>query len=92
MLTKQRFNVQGYTSKVLTLGDKALAAEFVEVPVEVLFADVEKVGSGARRGAAAGRVSRQRVRLACCACSSLRLCGRCGPSSPVCKSAPFLWI
>lgn len=45
LLSNKKFTVAGYTSKVLSLGDKPLAAEFVEVAVEVLYTDVEKVGA-----------------------------------------------
>jgi hypothetical protein len=43
-LTRERVGVAAYVSRVLALGDKALATEFVEVPCDVPYADVERVG------------------------------------------------
>lgn len=40
-----RLPVQTYISRNLGLGDKAIAMEFLEVPCEVLFGDVERVGA-----------------------------------------------
>lgn len=68
VLTSKRFNVQGYTSKVLTLGDKSLAAEFVEVAVEVLFADVEKVGGAWQATTAAVAAAVAGCQACACGC------------------------
>mmetsp|Transcript_18024 Transcript_18024/g.38749 ORF Transcript_18024/g.38749 Transcript_18024/m.38749 type:complete len:285 (+) Transcript_18024:190-1044(+) len=43
-LTDNKFSVQAFMSRLLTLGDKVLATEFVELPCETIFADVELVG------------------------------------------------
>jgi len=44
-LSSEGLHVSAYTSHVLTLGDKTLATEFVEVPCEVLYTELEKVGA-----------------------------------------------
>lgn len=44
-LSNQRFSITAYQSRVLALGDKQVATEFVELPCQVLFADVERVGA-----------------------------------------------
>ena len=43
-LSDQKFNIQAFVSRLLTLGDKVLATEFVEMPCEVLFGEAERVG------------------------------------------------
>lgn len=43
-LQGQKFTVQAYTSRQLSIKDKPLATEFVEVPSEVLYTDIERVG------------------------------------------------
>eukprot|EP00775_Hariotina_reticulata_P007183 gene7183-7397_t len=43
-LQQDRLPAQTYVSKALSLGDKAVAMEFVEVPCDVLFGDVERAG------------------------------------------------
>lgn len=43
-LTDNKFSIQAFQSKLLTLGDKVLGTEFVEMPCEVLFGEAEKVG------------------------------------------------
>lgn len=48
-LAKDKIATQAYVSRTLTLGDKALATEFVEVPCDVLFGAVEKVGGALSR-------------------------------------------
>lgn len=53
-LSQARFSVAAYQFRVLALGEKVLAAEFAEVPCEVLFQDVERAGGEcARAGACA---------------------------------------
>ncbi|MEW5296894.1 MAG: hypothetical protein WDW36_000141 [Sanguina aurantia] len=42
---KRSHGAQAFTSRLLSLGDKVLATEFVEVPLEVLYADIERVGA-----------------------------------------------
>eukprot|EP00199_Chlamydomonas_sp_CCMP681_P006965 CAMPEP_0119107422 /NCGR_PEP_ID=MMETSP1180-20130426/9980_1 /TAXON_ID=3052 ORGANISM="Chlamydomonas cf sp, Strain CCMP681" /NCGR_SAMPLE_ID=MMETSP1180 /ASSEMBLY_ACC=CAM_ASM_000741 /LENGTH=283 /DNA_ID=CAMNT_0007092905 /DNA_START=81 /DNA_END=932 /DNA_ORIENTATION=+ len=44
-MVNRRFTISAYQSRVFALGDKPLATEFVEVPCEVLFADVERAGA-----------------------------------------------
>jgi hypothetical protein len=43
-LSNNKFSINAFMSRLLKLGDKALATEFVEVPCEVLFGEAEKVG------------------------------------------------
>jgi len=43
-LTGDHVDVKAYASRGLSLGDKALATEFVELPCEVLMGEVERVG------------------------------------------------
>uniref|UniRef100_A0A7S0RJW6 Eukaryotic translation initiation factor 3 subunit F n=1 Tax=Chlamydomonas leiostraca TaxID=1034604 RepID=A0A7S0RJW6_9CHLO len=54
-LANQRFSITAYQSRVLALGDKPLATEFVELPCEVLFADVERVGASLLTSGTAAR-------------------------------------
>lgn len=54
-LTDKTFAIKCYTSRVLSLGDKILATEFVEVPCEVLFGDVEKLGAELLSGGKDGK-------------------------------------
>jgi len=44
-LEQEKLPVQAYISRNLGLGDKAIAMEFLEVPCEVLYGDIERVGS-----------------------------------------------
>lgn len=44
-LDSNKLTVQAYISRQLSLGDKVLAHEFLQVPSEVLFSDVERVGA-----------------------------------------------
>ncbi|KAG2488313.1 hypothetical protein HYH03_013163 [Edaphochlamys debaryana] len=44
-LRDDKFAIQAYTSRVLSLGDKTLATEFVEIPCETIFGDIERVGA-----------------------------------------------
>lgn len=53
-LTSQKFSVSAYQSRMLALGEKVLATEFVEVPCEVLFSDVERAGGAHYAMAACG--------------------------------------
>ena len=43
-LSESKFSIQAFMSRLLTLGDKVLATEFVEMPCEVLFGEAERVG------------------------------------------------
>jgi translation initiation factor 3 subunit F len=43
-LTGDHVGVAAYISRGLSLGDKPLATEFVAVPCEVQYGEVEKVG------------------------------------------------
>lgn len=43
-LSNDKFSINAFMSRLLTLGDKVLATEFVEMPCEVLFGEAEKVG------------------------------------------------
>lgn len=43
-LVNKKFDIKAYVSRALSLGDKVLATEFVELPCEVLLGDVERVG------------------------------------------------
>jgi len=43
-LEQDKLPVQTYISRNLALGDKAIAMEFLEVPCEVLYGDIERVG------------------------------------------------
>lgn len=43
-MQEDKLKVQAYVSRSLTLGDKSLATEFVELPCDVLYGDVERVG------------------------------------------------
>eukprot|EP00798_Chlamydomonas_sp_ICE-L_P015670 gene15670-21774_t len=43
-LSDGKFNIQAFSSRLLTLGEKTLATEFVEMPCDVLFGEVERVG------------------------------------------------
>lgn len=43
-LQEDKLKVQAYVSRTLTLGDKSLATEFVELPCDVLYGDIERVG------------------------------------------------
>lgn len=45
-LQQDKLPVEAFVSRSLGLGDKALAMEFIEVPVEVPFGDVDRVGAG----------------------------------------------
>ncbi len=57
-LQDSKFSVQAFTSRVLALGEKVLATEFVEIPCDTIFADIERVGGEQRdqgQGAAVGR-------------------------------------
>ena len=45
-LTDNQFSIKAFQSRLLTLGDKVLGTEFVEVPCEVLFGEAEKVSTG----------------------------------------------
>ncbi|MEW5318882.1 MAG: hypothetical protein WDW38_010066 [Sanguina aurantia] len=42
---KKASAAQAFTSRLLSLGDKVLATEFVEVPLEIVYADIERVGA-----------------------------------------------
>ena len=66
-LAKDSLGVAAFVSRVLTLGEKTLGTEFVEVSCEVLFGDVEKVGGGWRLAAGAG-VQHAYGRAACSFC------------------------
>ncbi|GIL70941.1 hypothetical protein Vretifemale_1604 [Volvox reticuliferus] len=44
-LKDNKFSVQAYTSRTLALGDKVLATEFVEIPCDTIFGDIERVGA-----------------------------------------------
>lgn len=43
-LANSKFSINAFMSRLLTLGDKVLATEFVEIPCEVLFGEAERVG------------------------------------------------
>lgn len=43
-LSTQRFVTKAYVSRTIGLGEKNLAAEFIEVPCEVLFGEAQRVG------------------------------------------------
>lgn len=43
-LAGSKFSINAFMSRLLTLGDKVLATEFVEIPCEVLFGEAERVG------------------------------------------------
>ena len=43
-LSGSKFSIKAFMSRLLTLGDKVLGTEFVEMPCEVLFGDAERVG------------------------------------------------
>mmetsp|Transcript_14156 Transcript_14156/g.38333 ORF Transcript_14156/g.38333 Transcript_14156/m.38333 type:complete len:284 (+) Transcript_14156:86-937(+) len=43
-MANKKFSVTAYQFRVLGLGEKVLATEFIEVPCEVLFQDVERAG------------------------------------------------
>lgn len=43
-LQEDKLKIQAFVSRSLTLGDKSLAMEFVELPCDVLYGDVERVG------------------------------------------------
>ncbi len=47
-LSDKKFSIHSFMSRQLSLGDKVLGTEFVEVPCEVLFNDAERVGGGGR--------------------------------------------
>ena len=51
-LAGDHVDVRAYASRALSLGDKALATEFVELPCEVLMGEAERVGRECRRGGA----------------------------------------
>lgn len=79
-LEGNKFTVQAFTSRQLSIKDKALATEFVEVPSEVLYADIERVGGerGSERGGERpGPVSRVQLverparRMGLVACGSM---------------------
>ncbi|GFR52670.1 hypothetical protein Agub_g15294 [Astrephomene gubernaculifera] len=44
-LKDDKFSVQAYTSRTLALGEKALATEFVEIPCDTIYGDIERVGT-----------------------------------------------
>ncbi|EFJ48132.1 eukaryotic translation initiation factor 3f [Volvox carteri f. nagariensis] len=44
-LKDEKFSVQAYTSRVLALGDKVLATEFIEIPCDTIVGDIERVGA-----------------------------------------------
>ncbi|KAG2451861.1 hypothetical protein HYH02_003637 [Chlamydomonas schloesseri] len=44
-LRDDKFSISAYTSRTLALGDKQLATEFVEIPCDTIFGDVERVGA-----------------------------------------------
>lgn len=48
-LRDEKFNISAYTSRTLALGDKQLATEFVEIPCDTIFGDVERVGGACPR-------------------------------------------
>ncbi|PNH02266.1 Eukaryotic translation initiation factor 3 subunit F [Tetrabaena socialis] len=43
-LKEEKFSIAAYTARTLALGDKVLATEFVEIPCETIFGDIERVG------------------------------------------------
>jgi hypothetical protein len=49
-LQQDKLPCQSYVSRSLTLGDKLLGMEFVEVPCDVQYGDVERVGGEAGSG------------------------------------------
>lgn len=61
-LAGDHVDVRAYASRALSLGDKALATEFVELPCEVLMGEAERVGR--ERPRAAGACGRLRCRAA----------------------------
>ncbi len=50
-LAQDGLGVAAYLSRSLGLGDRSLAMEFVEVPANVLYGEVERVGGELRSGA-----------------------------------------
>jgi hypothetical protein len=53
-LAGEHVDVRAYASRALSLGDKALATEFVELPCEVLMGEAERVGRERPGGSAGG--------------------------------------
>ncbi len=43
-LANKKFSINAYQFRMLALGEKVLATEFIEIPCDVLFQDVERAG------------------------------------------------